>query len=124
MGGPGGGRLLNTGGIAISAARGDQVAPAVVASGTNDLVVWQDGRGATENIYGTRVDGAGAVTDGAGFVISTGPNTQSSPAVTFNGNLFLVVWDDDRNSATTGLDIFGARVTTNGTVADVNGIAI
>ncbi len=119
-----GGSVLNTGGIAISTATGDQVVPAVVPSGTNYLVVWQDGRGASENIYGARVTGAGAVADGAGFVISTGPNTQSTPAVAFNGTLFLVVWVDDRNSATTGLDIFGARVTTNGTVADINGIAI
>jgi hypothetical protein len=118
------GSVLNSSGLAISTASGDQLAPAVVASGTNYLVVWQDGRGATENIYGARVTGAGVTTDGAGFVVSTGPNTESSPAVAFNGNSFLVVWSDNRNSAATGLDIYGARVATNGMTLDPNGITI
>jgi hypothetical protein len=36
----------------------------------------------------------------------------------------LVVWEDDRNNGITGLDIYGARVTTAGLVSDPNGIAI
>ena len=43
-------------GILISGATNDQQAPSVAYGGTNYLVAWQDARGATDDIYGARVN--------------------------------------------------------------------
>lgn len=42
----------------------------------------------------------------------------SAPAVDFDGTNFLVAWVDSRNTATTGTDVYGARVSPAGTLID------
>jgi large repetitive protein len=50
---------------------------------------------------------------------------QSFPDVAFDGQNFLVVWQDSRGSATSDVyDIFGARVSAAGDVLDPSGIVI
>jgi hypothetical protein len=44
--------------------------------------------------------------------------------VAFNGTVYLVVWSDERNAQTAGLDIYGSRVSTDGTVLDPGGLHI
>lgn len=64
---------------------------------------------------------------GANFAISTnsgGAELGGKPAIASDGVNFLLVWRDPRNSATNGNDIYGARVTLDGTVLDPNGIPI
>lgn len=93
--------------------------PAVAFDGTNFLVVWEKATGTDQyDIYGARVSPAGAVIDtGGGFPIVENPtSSQSFPAVSFGGGSFLVVWEDNRNTATTGSDIYGRLVTPAGTV--------
>lgn len=52
------------------------------------------------------------------------PRSQYLPAVAANGELYLVVWADERESRQNESDIFGARVTADGRVLDPNGIRI
>jgi hypothetical protein len=69
--------------------------PAVAGSGTNYLVVWQDGRnslvGGTD-LYGARVRLDGTVLDAGGFSLNTGSADQQYPKLA-SGSLdgFLVV---------------------------------
>lgn len=65
--------------LAISTARNVQQNPAIAGGTAGGLVVWQDRRNTASNaeIYGTRLDGLGAVEDQDGF-----------PVFTFNGNAF------------------------------------
>src|SRR5687767_5182774 len=51
-------------------------------------------------------------------------NAQRSPAVAFNGTNFLVAWSDDRNSGSTGTDIYAVRVSADGVVLDSAAIPI
>jgi hypothetical protein len=97
--------------------------PAVAwnGSGNEFLVVWSDGRNSStrgSDIYGRRVSAAGSAV-GPDFRIS-GPaaiDVESNPAVAWNAtaNEYLVVWDDNRNSSTRSLDIYGRRVSAAGT---------
>jgi hypothetical protein len=117
------GTVLDASGIPISMGGGAKASPSVTHAGTNSLVVWQDSRnGTTSDIYGARVNGAGAVLDASGIAISTAPNRQAAPAVADNGTDFLVVWEDARNGTTS--DIYGARVNASGAVLDASGIAL
>ncbi|WP_257451659.1 hypothetical protein [Archangium lipolyticum] len=121
------GTVLNTSGILISAATNDQYYPVVAFNGTNFLVAWQDYRNNTSttyasDIYGARVSSSGTVLDTSGILISISANYEERPSVAHNGMYFLVVWHEYRSS--TGYDIYGARVSSAGTVLDTSGIAI
>jgi uncharacterized repeat protein (TIGR02543 family) len=108
---------------------GQQYFPAVAFNGTDNLVVWEDRRSSYDgdDIYGARVSSAGVVLDPNGIAISTQRGYELTPAVAANGSDFLVVWWDTRNETSgsaTNRDIYGARVTHSGIVADPQGIPI
>ena len=119
------GVVLDTTG-AISAAVNCQLSPAVAFGDTNFLVVWEDYRSRyydTLDLYGVRVTPTGVVLDSTGIAIATGlppGNDRGLPAMSFDGENFLVVWGgsgiDDR--------IYGARVSQAGVVLDSAGITI
>jgi hypothetical protein len=117
-----GGTVLDPGGIAISAGPGDELNPAVAFDGTNYLVVWQDGRSGSYDIYAARVDPDGTVLDPSGLAVMASTDEHEYPALDFDGTNYLVAWQDDRNGFYT--DIYGTRVTTAGGVLDPGGIAI
>jgi MYXO-CTERM domain-containing protein len=77
--------------------------------------------GADPNLYGVRVAFDGTRMDPFPFPITTAPGSQNTPAeVAFNGTDWLVVWSDTRN----GSEIYAARVASDGTVRDPNGIGV
>jgi hypothetical protein len=109
---------------AISAANNNQSLPSIAFDGTNYLVVWEDYRsGARSDLYGARVNKSGLVLDANGYLIASGPDetNQSDPSIAFDGTNFLVVWEDTRDG---GADIYGARVSTEGSVWDPGGLHI
>jgi len=117
------GLVLDTAGIAISAAPYDQQLPSVAFDGTDYLIAWQDRRNGLTNcdIYGARVSRAGTVLEPNGFVISNVSDDQEVPAIAFDGTNYLVVWEDERNAYR---DIYGTRISQAGTVLEPTGIAI
>ena len=118
------GAVLDPAGFTISQATYEQGHPAVAFDGTNYLVVWDDGRrGHVLDIFGTRVTPAGAVLDPGGILIARSSNNRRNPDVAFAGTDFFVVWEDDRKGLDS-TDIYGARVTTGGSVLDTAGIVI
>ena len=116
------GTVLNSAGIAISTATDYQYFPDVSFDDTNYMVVWQDQRNGTYDIYGTRVDQDGIVLDPAGIAISIASEEQSRPSIDFDGSNYFVAWDDYRS--TTSNDIYGSLVTPEGTVLNGEGIPI
>jgi hypothetical protein len=117
------GVVSETGGLPISRAAGDELAPAIAPSAADFLVVWQDARnfgGTDYDIYGARVTSGGLVSDASGFAIGVAGQAQSLPAVAANGTNLLVVWQDARDS---GADVYGARVL-GGSVLDPLGLPI
>ena len=92
---------------------------AVAWNGSEYLVVWEDGRnapgGGVSDIFARRVSAEGSVI-GADFPIG-GRNAaayQREPALAWSGTEYLVVWQDGRNAATRGSDIYGRRLTAEG----------
>jgi hypothetical protein len=86
--------------IPISTADGSQSMPSVAFGGGAYLVVWADARSGIDEIYGQRVDSAGALVGGEILIHTTTmpvtafvPRTPA-PDVAFNGTDFLVVWRD------------------------------
>ncbi len=116
------GTVLNTAGIAISTATENQMNPDVSFDGTNYLVVWEDERTDTLDIYASRIAQNGIVLDPAGIEISGATDEQNRPSIDFDGTNYLVVWDDHRTGSE--YDIYGTRVDTGGNVLNPAGIAI
>ncbi|HVK68062.1 MAG TPA: hypothetical protein VM694_26565, partial [Polyangium sp.] len=94
--------------------------------GTNFFVAFSDTRGVAGNnlddIYGLRVSNALVKIDATSTLLSRAANDERSPRAAFNGTNWLVVWEDARPGSTN--DIWGARLSSTGTVLDAAGFAI
>ncbi len=117
------GTVLDPSGFPISTAPRSQKTPCVVFGQVEYLVVWQDDRNSSNDIYGARVDTSGILLDTTGIPISAGIWWESSPSAAFDGVNYFVVWEDGRNN-TYSHDIYGARVTPLGEIIDTAGIPI
>ncbi|WNG30379.1 hypothetical protein F0U62_44985 [Cystobacter fuscus] len=121
------GAVLDTSGIAISTAAGNQEHPAITHNGMHFLVVWDDWRVGRPEIHGARVSGAGTVLDTSGIAIATltlpTNDYKSFPTVTHDGDSFLVAWEDHRTDLYLG-DIYGARVSDTGTLLDTQSFVL
>ena len=101
-------------GFLICTSSNDRMFPSVASDGKDFLVVWQDKRSRRRwDIYGTIVKSDGQVLDP--FPIATGKLTydQVSPALAFDGENYLVVWQGKRNAKL--WNIYFTRVTKDGT---------
>ena len=103
-------------GLALSS----QGRPSVASNGTDFLVVWADGRDGTQDIFGARVSGAGALLDPGGIVISSAPGAQRVPDVAWGAGVYLVTWADGR----AGSEIYATRVNAAGTVLNPLGVLV
>ena len=128
---PGNIKMLPTGEFALNpeltynSSPFEQDQSAMAFNGTVYLIVWTDTRsGLGKDIYGARLGTDGSILDPSGFIICDYDGLQENPSVTSNGEIFLVVWEDDRHQETSGIDIYGARVSADGTLLDQNGIAL
>jgi hypothetical protein len=88
------------------------------------LIVWHDYRdsGTTgADIYGQRVGADGSLL-GSEIVLCTASDHQQYPQVNYISTLlrYSVIWADDRNTATTGWDIYGQSVNADGSLYGPN----
>jgi dipeptidyl aminopeptidase/acylaminoacyl peptidase len=102
------GKVIDEVPIPICTAADDQMFPSVAWGGENFLVVWQDRRSGTRwDVYGARVnpeanrgEGEEPVLDPDGIPIAVGKSSYDkvSPALSFDGENFLVVWRGKKSS--------------------------
>ncbi|MBN1208055.1 MAG: tandem-95 repeat protein, partial [Myxococcaceae bacterium] len=80
------GAPLDVAAITVSAASGNQQQASVVYNGTDFIVAWQDSRSGTDmDIYAGRITRTGVPQDGDGFIVSAGPNAESTVALASAG---------------------------------------
>lgn len=114
--------------FAVSNAAGRQAYPSVAYAPANQrfLVVWDDDRNSSSDIFGQLVDASGSLynTDSdINFVISNNFGHKYQPSVTYDSmnHRFLTTWYDYRNETT---DIYGQLLNSSGTLyntaSDVN----
>ncbi|MHB9036533.1 MAG: hypothetical protein ACYC64_07680, partial [Armatimonadota bacterium] len=102
------GEVLDPQGILLSGTTASQLAPRVAGESSGWLVVWQDTKGSSADIYGCKVNSDS--TRGKIYGIATRVDNEETPDVAYNGSTYFVVWRDYRNSADTDTDIYGCRV--------------
>jgi len=110
-----------------SVATGDNFSPSVASSASRNtkdplyLAVWAKQTLSGFDIFGARIDRDGKVLgEGDGEIsICSAANDQMYPVVVWNGEHFLVVWQDHRSGKR--WEIYWARVTPDGVVEDPDG---
>lgn len=103
------GTVLDSNGIAVSAASGDQWNVSIAGNGGTGLIVWQDGRnGTNDDLFGARINANGTVLDPGGLAINQQTGQQRYPAVTAVGSDFYVAWQDNRGGV--DFDLYGTTV--------------
>ena len=117
--------IVDESGFAISTQNWGEGYPAVACGDSNWLVAWQDSRERPQryDIYCARVTPGGAVLDPDGIAVCTADESQTYPQVAFDGTNWLVVWEDRRRGYN-NYEVYGARVSQDGTVLDADGFNI
>jgi len=96
---------------------GTQLDPQLVPDGVGGvLIVWSDTRFGSQDIFAQRVDAFGnALWATDGVPVCTTAATQSGAEVVLSGpGGAIIAWTDQRNSATTGNDIYIQKLDPNG----------
>lgn len=128
------GAVLDPSGVQISSGGLDELSPAITGvvytppgdqSYQSYFIAWQDYRSGNADIWGRRVRVGGSLCgyyclDPEVSISVVAGSGQGSPAVAHSGSQILVAWQDGRNAATTGQDIYGATVSDPGTIGNVS----
>lgn len=96
--------------------------PQLAFNGTSFLVVWEDDRSGTWDIYGLLVSPTGAV-DKEPFAVSAASGSQLNPSVAALGSQFLVAWEDHRRGGANA-DVYSTRISKGGKVATPSGAVV
>lgn len=119
------GTVLDPGGLPLVIAPNSQVSPALDSDGTSAIVAWTDYRsGTSADVYAARIDSDGTVSPPNGQPIATGPQDEREPAIAMGHSQALVVWEDTRDSGTTGVDLYASRLGPDLTVLDPGGFVL
>ncbi len=124
-----GGRVNSTGsaldgdGNVVANDPHDEQNPDVAWNGSNFLVTFDFVFSSTDTDVHARPVNSSGVAIGSRQVISSGGAVEENPTISSHGSEFFVAWEDGRNHATTGTDIYGARLAALGTVT-TGGIAV
>ncbi len=115
------------GGVALTdGLTGNQSNPQITESGVNYIVTWSDARVATNdrNVYAQGVSSTGSVlwtANGVPVATVTAHQPQSVSGSSVGLSIVpdgaggaIIVWDDARNNATTGTDIYAQRINSGG----------
>jgi len=117
------GIVLDPTGLAVSETPGMKDHLATGFGDSVYLVAWDDSRSGNEtDIYCARVSRDGQVLDPSGIAVCAETLHQSMPGISFDGQNFLVVWQDRRAR---DIDcIYAARVSPAGAVLDPGGFKV
>jgi hypothetical protein len=119
--------------ISIPTYHGQDAYTPVAAWGQDSyLLVWQSGRLGegdltkevkfVADLVGCRVSRDGKILDAEPFVVCKADDAQEAPDIAFNGEVFLVVWQDLRNVK--DWDVYATRISPDGKVLDPDGFLI
>ncbi|MDP8224423.1 MAG: hypothetical protein P9L99_13755 [Candidatus Lernaella stagnicola] len=103
-------------GIIVSNAAGDQLRPEVDSDGTNFFAVWEDNRFPQSAIYGSRINSVGGTVDPGGIQVNIGTAARSKPAIVYDGQYFLVAWQQETSVG--GSNIYGSYLRSTGSIIE------
>jgi hypothetical protein len=109
-------------GVPVCEAASDQSFPTISSDGNDGAIItWDDSRGANNDVYAQHINASGAAQWTAnGVAISTAAIHQFLPTIVSDGKGgAIITWEDRRNNATTGYDIYAQQVNASGNLGIV-----
>lgn len=105
---------------------GTQQTPAICRGAGMSLMVFEDNRGGDRDLFGVRLDATGAPLDVVPFPITKDPGDQTAPRVEWNGQNWLVLYNNqvDPGSGYFATQIAALRVSPTALVLDPAPIAL
>lgn len=94
--------------------------PSIVWNGSDYAIAWTSYNGTYFVPYFGRISAAGVMLSGPtqlSFVGATPSANADNPQIAWSGSGYAVVWEDNRNTATTGYDIYYTMLDATGAVA-------
>ena len=114
------GTVLDPDGFFVTRTPGtDEDYPRLVFGNGQYFAVWHDFT--AQNVCCGRIDTAGISLDTLGIQISAVSGDQRSPDVAYDGFRYFAAWEDTRSDIG---DVYGARISLDGTVLDPNGMEL
>lgn len=121
--------------MAVGGAKFEQHSSSVASDGSGYLVAWSTwaafGRTPRTDVRATLLDADGTPLDPFGFDLSNGSYSEGAPSIAWNNGVYLVVWEQQMPEWTMPCcfpdlvnDVYGARVSPDGTVLDPGGFPI
>lgn len=109
-----GAAMWTAGGVAVCSAAGDQDNPQLISDGAGGaVIVWQDNRSGTLDIYAQRLNAAGAAqwtSDGVGVCTVGGPQDYPNLVADGSGGV-VIIWRDTRSGQ---IHLYAQRLNSNG----------
>ena len=100
-----------------------QARPRIASGPEGLLVVWQDLRNGRDwDVYAARISPEGKVLEEDGFLLAGGKHNQAKPQVVWNGEHYVVCWQDFRSGSR--YEIYACRITREGKRLDPGGVKI
>jgi len=113
------GVVLDTAGFHITGEEVEDLGLPLLFDGTRYCFLFTVWRGANRPDIGmVRITTAGQVLDSVPIPVCVAESSQYSPSAAFDGTSILVVWTERRKWQTSGSDICGRRITTDGVIID------
>lgn len=119
------GDVLDAAPILVTADGNGLNGPIVASDGGNWLVAWSQLRpGSDSDVLAKRVNREGVVLDPAPNVVSAALAEQTPTGAAWDGDRYLVAWEDHRDTGFTVSDVYAGRVSEAGLTLDGNGIPV
>lgn len=107
----GSGTVIEQAGFQVSSDTAPEAQPALACTVQSCMFLWQAAIGGAFEVRGRRTYADGTPLDPSGLALSaSAASNQSKPRVISIGSTFFATWEDDRNAATTGLDLFARTI--------------
>jgi hypothetical protein len=122
-----GGSNVDTTPLVLASAGATLDRPSVACGAGTCLVVWEACDNLSQSpcpgsqVFGARFGAASGVLDTKPFPISTHGTRREAPSVAFDGDRFVVTWQDDTSGS---LDLVGTWIALDGTVLEPAGVPI
>ena len=114
------GNILDPGGIIVSPPGTDAYYNRLEFDGTDHVIVYSN----SEDLWAARITPSGNLLDPNGIDISVqNVYDEEFPAIAYGNGNFFIAFMDDRNGGF-GSDIYGARLTSSGTLLDTDGLLL
>ncbi|MDC3960281.1 hypothetical protein [Polyangium jinanense] len=104
---------------------------AITSDGTNAFLAWSAfagndyGAPDSADVVGARYGMDGTQIDATPILISASANSQTDVSLAWNGQNYLVAWEDDRDYAAPGsMDILATRISPAGQALDMSGLPL